>query len=468
MPFRFSLPLVTAATLALTAIAPGVRAQNSADPKSFGASQIASARIVGVVIDSVHGKYLSGAEIIIDGGRASLHTDSLGRFEVDSLRAGIYQVGVLHPLLDSLGITLLTQPFRISADTTNFVMIAVPSAPTLVRRACPSVAGLSAVIGHVADPETLEPVARAEVSIAWVDIEISKKIGIVRKPRLLRAVTDSLGAFRICGLPNELQASLQAKRGSSETAEIPISLGDRPVELLARTVFLSLSDSSTKNGTAVVSGVVVLEGSPTKAGTRVELVGRGNAVVTNEDGEFSMRNVPSGTAVLVARHVGFDVESVPVDLSSREDARVAIRLRKSVPAMEAVRVMARKMAVLDKIGFTERRKTGFGFFIGPERLDQMHPSSVTDILQQAPGLYVVRRANGDAIASSHTIGGTCIEYYLDGGAYLETRPGDINKFVNGADIAAVEVYQGNAPVEYARAGVSCITIVLWTRGKVHG
>jgi CarboxypepD_reg-like domain len=291
----------------------------------------------------------------------------------------------------------------------------------------------------------------------------------VRTPRLVETVTDSLGAFRICGLPNALQATLQAKRGAVVTTEIPIALGNRPVELLARTIFLAAGDSSAgKRGHATVSGVVDLEGSPTKAGTRVELVGSGSVAVTNDKGQFSIWNAPSGTSVVVARHVGYDVESVPVDLSSREDVRVTMRLRKSLPAMEAVRVMARKLATLDKIGFNERRKTGFGYFIGPERLDQMHPSSVTDILQQAPGLYVMRRANGDAIASSHTMGSSCIEYYLDGGAYLETRPGDINKFVNGADIAAVEVYQGNAPIEFARAGVSCITIVLWTRGVIHG
>ena len=35
------------------------------------------------------------------------------------------------------------------------------------------------------------------------------------------------------------------------------------------------------------------------------------------------------------------------------------------------------------------------------------------------------------------------------------------------DMAAVEVYQNNAPVEYARPGVSCITTLLWTRWRVH-
>jgi (2Fe-2S) ferredoxin len=69
--------------------------------------------------------------------------------------------------------------------------------------------------------------------------------------------------------------------------------------------------------------------------------------------------------------------------------------------------------------------------------------------------------------SGRTATSPCVEYYVDGGAYLEVTPGDINKFVSGHDFAAIEVYQDNAPVEYARPGVSCITILLWTKWRIH-
>jgi hypothetical protein len=465
--FGLPRPVVELATLALIAIAPALHAQSPVTQVAVSTSPAGSGKIVGVVVDSVRGGYLAGADIVIESGRRALRTDSLGRFDVDSLRPGIYQVGVLHSRLDSLGITLLTQPFRVAADSTSIVLIAVPSTTTLVRRSCAKAPGVSAVVGHVADPETLEPIERAEVSIAWIEIDVSKERGIVRKPRVEKTVTDSLGSFRICGLPNSLDATLQAKRGSSVTDEIPISLGDRPVELLARTVFLSSTSPMAKNGDATVSGVVTLENSTTNAGSRVELVGSGTVVVTNEKGEFGMWNLPSGTRDLVVRHVGYEPEVVPVDLSSREAVRVTMKLRKSVPALEAIRVIARKKAFLDEVGFTQRRKTGFGYFIGPEKLEMMHAHWLTDILQQVPGLYVVRRANGDGIVSGRTATSPCVEYYVDGGAYLEVTPGDINKFVSGHDFAAIEVYQDNAPVEYARPGVSCITILLWTKWRIH-
>jgi len=76
-----------------------------------------NSRIVGVVADSVDGVPLQGAEVIASGVATTVKTDSLGRFTIDSLAPGTYQVGVFHPLLESLGITLATKPFVIGPDS---------------------------------------------------------------------------------------------------------------------------------------------------------------------------------------------------------------------------------------------------------------------------------------------------------------------------------------------------------------
>jgi hypothetical protein len=47
-------------------------------------------------------------------------------------------------------------------------------------------------------------------------------------------------------------------------------------------------------------------------------------------------------------------------------------------------------------------------------------------------------------------------------------PGDINSFVSGGEVVAVEVYQDTGtPPQFSHAGMSCTTIVLWTRFKVR-
>lgn len=457
---------------ALMAFATPLSAQTATVSTPPSASKTGKGQIVGVVLDSLNGGYLSGADVVIKGGSTAAATDSLGKFKIDSLPPGTYQVGVFHNRLDTLDITLLTQPFHVGPDSTALVVLAVPSAATLIRRSCSVQSGpmgASAVIGHVNDPETLQPVARAEVSIAWTDIEISKEFGMRRTPRLVRDSTDVSGVYKLCGLPSSLQATLQARRGSAVTAEIPISLGDRPIELLARTVLLSSADSAAKRGNAAVSGRVVLEGSPTNAGSRVELAGTDIVAVTNERGEFTMRGLPSGSRILLARHLGFGAEAVAVDLSSLAEKRVTIRLQKFVAMMDPVLVTARKSAALDKVGFNARKKSAFGYFIGPDRLANMRPLQVTDVLQLVPGIRVNYGPDGETVSSSRDVSGTgCVQYYVDDMPFMELTPGDVNRFVTGGELVAVEVYQGyNVPAQYMRAGGSCTTIVLWTRFKIR-
>ena len=320
--------------LVLTAGALPLAAQQRTPTAVAGPSKTGKAGISGVIIDSLNVRYLADAEVMVQGANVSVKTDSLGKFRVDSLSPGTYQVGVFHPLLDTLGISLATAPFHLGPDSAIFVVLAIPSAKTIIRRACPvqgpRAKGTSAVIGHVTDPETLAPVAGADVSIAWIQIEVSKEVGFRRTPRVLRDSTDAQGEFKICGLPNSLQATLQARKGGAVTAEIPMALGDEDAELFARTLLLSAKDSGAKTGSAIVSGRVVLEGAPSYAGARVELVGTDAIALTNEKGEFTMRNLPSGSHVLLARHIGFGAETVPVDLSSREPQKVSIKLPKYV------------------------------------------------------------------------------------------------------------------------------------------
>jgi hypothetical protein len=457
---------------ALIALAPTLSAQTpTASSTPPTAPRTGKAQILGVVVDSLNGRYLSDADVVIEGTKATLETDSLGKFEIDTLPPGTYQVGVFHPLLDSLGIALATKPFHIGPDSSSFILLAVPSAATIIHGICPAQSdarGKSAVIGHVNDPETLRPVAQAEVSVAWTEIEVSKEFGIRRSGRLVHDTTDRSGAFKICGLPSSLQATLQARRGSTVTAEIPISLGEKPIELLSRSLLLSTAESTTKVGNATVSGVVMLEGSSANAGSRVELVGTDVVAMTNDKGEFTMRNLPSGSKLLLARHLGFGAETAPVDLSSHEEKRVTIKLPKFVAVMDPILVTARRSAALDKIGFNQRKKSGIGYYIGPERLQNMHPNAVTDILRMVPGLRVSYGPGGDVVSSSRGVGSGCVQYYLDDMPYTEMTPGDINSFVTGGEVVAVEVYQdAGTPPQYVRPGTACTTIVLWTRFKIR-
>ena len=474
---RHTRSLRLLALIALVAPCGRLAAQQQPSAPTTAPEKTGKVEISGVVVDSLHGRFLAGAEVVIEGVKESLITDSLGSFRIAGLPPGTYQVGAFHPVLDMLGTSLATRPFRLGPDSTTFLILAVPSAATIIRDACPAQKagqGRSAVIGRVNDPETLQPVSGAEVSIAWTQIEVSKQVGIKRTPHLVRDTTNAAGMFRICGLPSSLDATLQARKGTAATAEVPVSLGDRATELLTRSLLLSPAAAGATTGTASLSGRVVLQGSSTNAGSRVELVGTEVVAMTNDAGDFTMANLPSGSHVLLARHVGYGAATTPVDLSPREPQKVTITLPKYVAVMDPVLVTARRNAALDRVGFVQRRKSaGSGHFLGPDQILPMHAHRLTDILRRVPGLTVSSNGFDEVVMSSRgssSIGGgaDCVQFYVDDAPWLALEPGDINTFVNGNEVVAVEVYQGpGVPAQYVRGMDACITIVLWTRFKIR-
>ena len=437
-----------------------------------------TAEIAGLLVDSLHGTYLRHAEVVVEGAQQSVTSDSVGRFKISGLKPGTYQIGVFHPVLDSLGLSLATKKFYVGADSGSFVMLAVPSATTILKTWCPPpgprAQGTSAVIGRVTDPESMMPVKGAEVSIAWSQIEASKEVGVRRTPHLLRDSTNAQGEYRICGLPNDMKATLQARMGSAVTAEVPIELGTEDSELFLRNMLLSRVDSGAKTGNAVVTGTVILEGSPSNAGSRVELVGTNIVTLTNDKGQFTMRNLPSGSHVLLARHLGFGAETVPVDLTSHEAKQVSVKLPKFVATIEPVVVTAKRAASLDKVGFTLRQKSGAGFYLGPDQLERLHPNYLTDILRTVPGLQVSYGPQGEEVTSSRGVtslsgASPCVQYYVDDSPWQSMMPGDVNQFVNGREVVGIEVYNGpGTPPQYTRGGQGeCTTIVVWTKFKIR-
>ncbi|HEV7838767.1 MAG TPA: carboxypeptidase-like regulatory domain-containing protein, partial [Gemmatimonadaceae bacterium] len=194
----------------------------------MGQNSAHKSRIVGVVADSVSGAPLQGAEVVVGGVTETVTTDSLGRFTIDSLTPGTYQVGIFHPLLESLGIALATKPFAIGPDSAGVVNLAVPSVTTLVKRYCGTdqmAATPSSVVGRVLDPDTDVPVAGAKVTLAWTEIAVSKEAGVVRTPHELHTETNEIGFFKFCELPSDLDGTLQVVRGEALTPEVPMTVG---------------------------------------------------------------------------------------------------------------------------------------------------------------------------------------------------------------------------------------------------
>jgi hypothetical protein len=204
----------------------------------------------------------------------------------------------------------------------------------------------------------------------------------------------------------------------------------------------------------------------------VELVGTEVVALTNDAGEFTMTNLPSGSHVLLARHLGYGAASVPVDLTSHEPQNVMIKLPKFVAIMDPVLVTARRNRSLDVVGFNQRKRSGNGYYLGPDQVERIHAFRLGDILRRVPGLRVTSNGFDEIVTSSRGVSslssGGCVDYYVDDMPWMSATPGDISTFISGGEVVAVEVYQGpGVPPQYTRGMSGCITIVLWTRFKIR-
>jgi hypothetical protein len=294
-----------------------------------------TSRIIGTVVDSVRGVGLPGAEVMVSGLSSIVMTDSLGRFVVEGIAPGTYEVGVFHPVIEALGLTLTTKPFVLGRDSTGIANLAIPSAKSLASRYCRNDVGKPgpAVAGRVRNPDTDEPVAGAAVSLAWTDISTIGRNRMVATPHELQTETDSAGFFKFCGLPEDLDGTVRATHSGVSTGEVPVVTSGNPLTFQN----LTIAPPRLFPIRGIVGGTVFSVDDKPLEGARVEALPSRVSNVSKNDGTFSLGEVPIGTQLLVVSHVGFAPVSVSVNVTSRQPTDVRVTLGPNInikdPAM---------------------------------------------------------------------------------------------------------------------------------------
>jgi hypothetical protein len=467
-------------TVACTIAAAGtVRSQTSSTPAAppgtatghspFGA-------ITGIVVDSLHGRVLAGAQISVEGLNTLALTDSAGRFRIDSVPPGKYRMGVFHPLLDSLGLSIASPQLRVSADSTLAVIFATPSTVTFIRLLCgpiqiDTMAGIgpSVVVGRVLDAETEAPVGSVKVTLDWTEIQAGAKIGVRRVQRTRDTTTGPSGEFRFCHLPPGLNGVARAAIATADSGAVsrPLALNGRlvvPIVLHVpgaakpatngatnSTHGTAASDgSSTPAGTSVLTGRVMrAEGGGPLAGAQVTVLGSREITVTNDSGEFTLRGLPAGSRTLAVRAIGWRPEIAAVDLAARAPQHVVVPLQTKTAELQAVVVTGTINAGLKRVGFESRKHTGVGRFLGPDDIEKRNPFEFADMMDGMAGLARYPGPYGDEYLTGPSGPSGCVAYVVDGAPYVEMTRGDIDTFVRPQEVGAIEVYQpGEVPAEY--------------------
>lgn len=443
---------------------------------------VTTAWLQGVAFDSLHREPLAGAIVQVEGAGRFGVADSLGRFLADSIRPGSYRLLIDHPMLDTLGITLVTPALEFAVDRVTQTIVTVPSPETLVGMFCPPARralGPGALVGRVREPDTEAPAVGARVSLVWYDpdpVGLPSNIRPTRRPpRVREAVVGEDGTYRLCGLPEKYEGKLQAQRkDGGATAEVAVTQEDGLLALRSVSVaplpVVAGGDTTGRprgaaRGTARVAGRVLTRSGAPAANARVGLMGSSAATLTRANGEFLLDSLPAGTQALVVRQIGYRPTEVPVELSSRTPTRVTVRLGEYVPELSPVEVVSRRDEGIQRVGFSDRRRTGAtGHFMDSDQIERRAAMQFTDLMRTVPGLRVSSSGGQNVLTSTR---GGCVTIYVDGAAWQQITPGDLDDYVRPQEIAAVEVYSGQlAPAQFSTPGSACSAVVVWTKSRV--
>jgi hypothetical protein len=441
--------------------------------------------INGVAVDSVRGGYLRGAIVSVSGTTSSALTDSSGRFRIEGVTPGVRHLEVLHPLLDSIGLRVRSPERQLNAgDSTSFTL-AIPSASTIVGAKCAPdeiARGKAAVVGSVTDADTGAPAPGAVVSVEWTEYQLSRR-NMNRLPVRRTGTVRPDGTYRVCGIPDDLVTNVIAVRGADSTAAVAVNFAQKlavvsfrlpgpQVAAAAQNPADSTSLQSAGRGSATLAGRVLDPAGAPLANARVAVESDDAATVTNNNGEFRLSGLRTGTRGLTVRRLGFSSKDLPVEVSATAVNNVTVTLERYVATLDAVRITAIREIGLQRVGFTERQRGRFGKFIGPDEIEQRRPQRLSTLLETVPSLRMGTNAEGKRYVTGRHNG--CVAYFVDGFRWSSTDPTDIqmspDAFLSGAELGAVEVYdEMSAPAEYIRysnRGSPCAVVVIWTRFKL--
>src|SRR5687768_3774976 len=124
---RCKLQSVRALTLVLVATAA------LATPPLTAQEAPATASVVGTVFDSIRIRPLAGARVRVDTSSLFTTTDADGKFLLQGVPAGMHELRIEHPTLDTLGIDLRSARLAFAAGSTTLHEFGTPSAERVVE-----------------------------------------------------------------------------------------------------------------------------------------------------------------------------------------------------------------------------------------------------------------------------------------------------------------------------------------------
>lgn len=462
-------------------------------------------QLSGTVYDSVGRKHLANALVqlvpVDDPLRLrSTTTDEEGRFAFDSVGAGSWLVGFLHPTVDSLGISLPSAVVRLRSGAPSRVMLAIPSAQSLVRATCGALpAGRGLWYGRVRDAITGGPVAGAVVYAQWSALAVAAG-AVQRQEGAAEDTARADGVFALCGVATDERVLSRAWRGadSSGVAAVQVpsdgllyrDLWVAPVDvvvaaLVTDSAAVDTSMLEVRRGERTLRGRVTQGNGKPVAGARLRVSESGRESATNAEGYFALDSLPAGTHLLEVRALGMLPVVTSVDLGAHTSERMDLVMESRGTFLDTVRVIGNRVREDPRyLDFLERKKGGFGYFMDEDQIERQQPFFVTDLLRMTPGVRLVQSGFGRPRIRMRSLGSQAQPLcepavFVDGMLMTTLRPFetppasgsnpdprsnfDIEQFVNVEAVRSIEVYVRNTQIPpQFQVSNGCGSIVITT------
>jgi len=433
--------------------------------------------VMGAVVDSLNESMLSDALVSVLGLPARHATTTVGGvFRIDSIPPGKYVLQLTHPILDTLGIRVVSDTIAVVAGHLETVEMAIPSARTVTASVCSPAKlrfGPGVILGRVFDAGNQGPATGAEVSVAWNETIVNATVGVQSGPRVRKAIVADDGTYRICGVPSRFTGTLQAIRGEAQTAEVPMEVTDQTLSM--RVLYLppavavgdsGATDASRKIIRAVITGKVTNAGGVAVNGARVSVQGSPASTSTGADGRFTLTGVLPGTQSVLVRRVGYSPVETPLNVTTGAPNELTVRLGTYTAILSTVDVKA-KADPLEATGFERRKKMGFGRFMDLDQIVAVQPSYPSDILRHIPGIMVLGSGASATVTTTRSSG--CVKLMIDNNSVSLDAGQSIDQVIGVQDIVAIEFYNPvDVPMELSSGSNSgCALIAMWTKGKLQ-
>jgi hypothetical protein len=241
---------------------------------------------------------------------------------------------------------------------------------------------------------------------------------------------------------------------------------------------------------AVLAGKVMQDSTEVAVlGAEVTIQGVRGAALSDSAGHFVLGSIPSGKALVSVKRLGYAPLTAVLTFTPGDTLEGEFLLVSTVARLKGVEIKARSREPARIVAFNERRKSGFGEFIGPEQLATMDARRTDDVLRLIPGPSIVRSnvsssawiaaGRGAYNRGLYSIDKTdtnkgadpnkCYStVYVDGVAVFSAMPGELLFDINTVptnQIHGMEYYSsaGTIPPQFPEKRGTCGVLLVWTK-----